>query len=313
MTEVDKMLSVEKLTKFYGDNKALDEVSFSVPDHKIIGLLGPNGAGKTTIIRILTGILPKNSGKIFLDGNLLDTNSASWKASFGIVPEVSNAYLDYSPLKNLLVSGGLYGMPKKARKSKALRLLEEFGLSKRMNIRTKKISKGEKQKLNLCMALIHQPDFLFLDEPTTGLDVKSSQLLRKKISAFRKEGKTTLLTTHNLIEANMLCDEIIILNDGRIITIGSPDQLRKKFAPASKIELDLDLPLKNFQILDQLGCEYEIEDSNRKIILLSMNPIDDFSRVLNLFKEKNQEISNFKVLPASLEEIFLKIIGEDEK
>ncbi|MBD3230089.1 MAG: ATP-binding cassette domain-containing protein [Candidatus Lokiarchaeota archaeon] len=306
------MLSVEKLTKYYGDMKALDEISFTVDKEKIVGLLGPNGAGKTTTIRILIGILPRTSGKIYLEGKELNPSSEEWKSTFGVVPEISNAYLDYNPLKNLLFSGGLYGLSKKRRKSRALKLLKEFGLLKRKDIKTKKISKGEKQRLNLCMALMHDPKFLFLDEPTTGLDVHSAQQLREKILNFKQGGKTILLTTHNLIEANLLCDEIIILNEGKIITIGSPDALRKKFAPASKIEIKLDKPLKDSESkkLNKLGMNYEISDSNKQLNLLTTEPVDDFLQIIELISDIKTHISNFKVTPASLEEIFLKIIGE---
>ncbi|MHA1264098.1 MAG: ATP-binding cassette domain-containing protein [Candidatus Helarchaeota archaeon] len=122
------MLSVQNLTKYFGNFKALDSISFTVIKGKIVGLLGPNGAGKTTTIRIIIGILPKTSGMIKLNEQILDPRSRAWKLQFGVVPEVSNAYLDYSPLKNLILSGRLYGLSKQYCKSSALKFLEEFDI-----------------------------------------------------------------------------------------------------------------------------------------------------------------------------------------
>lgn len=305
------MFSVLNLSKYFDNFKALDSISFSVPKGKIIGLLGPNGAGKTTTIRIIIGILPKTSGQILLNDQVLDPKSSEWKSQFGVVPEVSNAYLDYSPLKNLLFSGGLYGLSKQYCKSRALELLEEFGLSEKTKIRTKKLSKGQKQRLNLCMALLHEPDIFFLDEPTTGLDIRSTQFVRNKINRLKKEGKTIFLTTHNLIEANILCDEIIILNHGKIIARGTPNDLRNKFVPASKIELEFYKSPDDFSIFEELNIDYKVDSSNKKIIFFSTNPLEDFSKIHNILLSKQLKVSHLEISSASLEEVFLKILGEN--
>lgn len=303
------MLSVSNLTKYFDNFKALDAISFNVPKGKIIGLLGPNGAGKTTTIRILTGILPKTSGEFMLNNQVIDPKSREWKSQFGVVPEVSSAFLDYSPLKNLIFSGKLYGLPTNICKLKALKLLAEFNLSEKLNVPTKKLSKGQKQRLNLSMALLHDPEFLFLDEPTTGLDVESAQLLRKRVSDLRNEGKTIFLTTHNMIEANILCDEIIILSKGKIIASGNPEDLRKQFMPASTIELELEEVPTNLDFLAKLKIDYSIVSQHKKLIFYSTNPVEDFSRIQNSISTARYKITQVKISPASLEEIFLKILG----
>ncbi|MHA1266977.1 MAG: ABC transporter ATP-binding protein [Candidatus Helarchaeota archaeon] len=303
------MLLLQNITKYYGTFKALDNISFSVQKGKILGLLGPNGAGKTTTIRILTGILPMTSGEIILDNQPIDPRSCEWKSRFGVVPEVSNAFLDYSPLKNLIFSGRLYGLPAHLCKSKALELLTEFNLLEKKDIRTKKLSKGQKQKLNLCMALLHNPDFLFLDEPTTGLDVESAQLLRKWIIDLKNEGKTIFLTTHNMIEANRLCDELIIINKGKILASGNPEDLRKQFMPISTIELELKEVPSNLDFLAEFKTECSITTQNKKIFIYSTNPVEDFSRIQQRLALTENQIAQVKISPASLEEIFLKILG----
>ncbi|MHA1787816.1 MAG: ABC transporter ATP-binding protein [Candidatus Helarchaeota archaeon] len=307
------MLSINNLVKYFGQNKVLDSISFDLVEGRITGLLGPNGAGKTTTIRILTGVLPYTSGEIKLDGKPFNPRSKEWKTKLGIVPEISNAFLDYSPIKNLLFIGGVYGIPKKISKARSLKLLEDFGLIEKINNRTKRLSKGQKQRLNVSMAMVHDPDFYFLDEPTTGLDIHSVQFIRNKILELKNTGKTILLTTHNLIEANLLCDEVLILNKGRIIAKGTPNELREKFAPASKILLEFEKPFDNFGLFEKLGISYEVTSTKNKIYFYTTNTIDDFPKIVELIKELKIEPITCEIKPSSLEEIFLKILEEDIK
>ena len=305
-----KLLSVQNLTKYFGSFKALDAISFSIQKGKIVGLLGPNGAGKTTTIRIIIGILPKTSGTIRINEQILDPKSRAWKSQFGVVPEVSNAYLDYSPLKNLIFSGRLYGLSKQYCESSALELLEAFGLSDKKNTPTKKLSKGQRQRLNFSMALMHNPEILFLDEPLAGLDVNSARQVKNRINKLRNKGKTIFLTTHNMREANVLCDEIIILNRGKIVAIGSPKELRKNFLPASTIDLELEKSPTDPSLFKPLNIDYQIDTANKTIKFFSTNPVEDFSRIQNFLSVTPIKITQLKISPASLEEIFLKILGE---
>jgi len=305
------IISVKNLSKYYNSFCAVDNIRFSVKKGKKVGLLGPNGAGKTTIIRILTGILNKSSGEIRFNNKPINPMSSAWKSKFGVVPEVSNAYLDYTPFKNLLFSGGLYGLPKQYCESRALDLLAEFGISEKKDTKTKKLSKGQKQKLNFSMALLHDPEILFFDEPTSGLDVKSTNIVRKKINQLCDEGKTIFLTTHNLFEANTLCDEVIILNHGKIVADGTPNELRNKFSPASKIRIEFHKLINDFSIFNELKIDFQIDPTNKEIIFFSTNPMEDFSKIHNFLLNKQLKVSHLEISSASLEEIFLKILEED--
>ncbi|MHA1270394.1 MAG: ABC transporter ATP-binding protein [Candidatus Helarchaeota archaeon] len=306
------MISVSNLVKCYENFRALDEISFTIPKGKITGFLGPNGAGKTTTIRILTGLLPKTSGELLLYDKLLEPRSRSWKFQIGVVPEISNAFLDFTPLKNLQFVSGLYGLSKQEAKKKISNLLNEFGLTTRAKIITKRLSKGEKQRLNLCLAMLHNPDIYFLDEPTTGLDIQSTQFIRNMIRNQVKEGKTIFLTTHNLIEANILCDKVLIIDHGKIIASGTPDELRKKFAPASKIKIELNQKIDKPDILNELNLDYQLDKTKNKIFFFSKTPFEDFSKIQKFVKDYNLPVSSIEIISASLEEIFLKIIGGQE-
>ncbi|MHA1230388.1 MAG: ABC transporter ATP-binding protein [Candidatus Helarchaeota archaeon] len=304
------MLSIVELTKYFKNIKALDRVSFEIEKGKIVGLLGPNGAGKTTTIRIITGIIPKTSGKILYEGKELDPRKREWKQRFGVVPEVSNAFLDYNVIKNLRFISGIYKIPRKEAMKRSKELIKEFGIEHRVNIKTKKLSKGEKQRLNLCLAMIHDPEIYFLDEPTTGLDIRSTQLIRNKILELKRQNKTILLTTHNLIEANKLCDKIIILNKGKVVAIGTTDELRQKFAPYCKISIDIDTKIDEKEILKSIEIDHEFDKIKNRVNFYSKCPFDDFIRICELFQKYDIKPINLEIKPSSLEEIFLKILGE---
>ena len=180
---------------------AVDHISFEVEKGEIFGFLGPNGAGKTTTIRILTGLIKPDGGKAFVAGYDVLKNPIEAKQRVGVVPEVSNAYVDLTAWENLALIGKLYGVPTQKLRGNATSLLKEFGLYEVKDKLVKAFSKGMKQRLLLCMALVNDPEVLFLDEPTSGLDVESARLLREKITRYNKDGKTVFLSTHNMEEA----------------------------------------------------------------------------------------------------------------
>jgi ABC-2 type transport system ATP-binding protein len=192
---------VRELTKRYGNVTAVDRISFEVEKGEVFGFLGPNGAGKTTTIRILTGLIKPDGGKAFVAGYDVLENPIEVKQRIGVVPEVSNAYVDLTAWENLLLVGRLCGVPSQELKENAIKLLKEFGLYEVKDKLVRAFSKGMKQRLLLCMALINDPEVLFLDEPTSGLDVESARLLREKIVEYNKSGKTIFLSTYNMEEA----------------------------------------------------------------------------------------------------------------
>lgn len=172
----DLAIRVLELTKFYGETVAVDHISFKVEKGEIFGFLGPNGAGKTTTIRILTGILTPDEGEAKIMGMDVIKNPITAKQIMGAVPEVSNVYVGLSARENMILMGKLYGVKKEEREKRTIELLQKFSLIKRKDEKTRKFSRGMKQRLILAMSLIHAPEILFLDEPTSGLDVQSSRI-----------------------------------------------------------------------------------------------------------------------------------------
>ncbi|MCS7365175.1 MAG: ATP-binding cassette domain-containing protein, partial [archaeon GB-1867-035] len=222
-------IEVENLTKRFNGVTAVNHISFKVKKGEIFGFLGPNGAGKTTTIRILTGILKPDEGKAIVAGYNVLEEPVKVKQRIGVVPEISNAYVDLTAWENLMLIGELNGISKEERTARATRLLKDLELYKVRNRLVRGFSKGMRQRLLLCMALINDPDILFLDEPTSGLDVESARKVREMIQQYGREGKTVFLSTHNMEEANQLCHRIAIINHGVIAAIDTPERLRMKY------------------------------------------------------------------------------------
>ena len=301
-------ISASNLTKKFGDFTAVNDVSFKIFEGEIVGILGPNGAGKTTTLRLLTGVykLEENGIIEIFDENLKD-NQINCKIKFGIVPEVSNAYSDFTVMQNLEFSGKLYDLSKKEIEIRSKILLKKFQLLEKINAKTKTLSKGLKQRANLCLALLHEPLILILDEPTSGLDPISVKIMREQILEFRKAGKTILITTHDIQEAQTICDRILIMNKGKIIADASPDILRKNYKSISTIifkpDKELDSKLMNFPKL--------IKRPDGLFSISSENVLKDLSELYD-FSSKNQiQISDVKIEETSLEEVFIDLIKND--
>jgi ABC-2 type transport system ATP-binding protein len=299
-------ISVHNLTKRYGDITAVDNISFEVKQGEIFGFLGPNGAGKTTTIRILTGIIKPDDGKVTIMGYDIEKEPLQAKQIMGIVPEMSNAYIDLSAWDNLMLIGELYGVPKKQRTERAKRLLEKFSLYDRRNQLVRGFSKGMRQRLILCMALINEPKILFLDEPTSGLDVESAKIIREMIIELNKAGTTVFLTTHNMEEANKLCDRVAIINHGRIAAIDTPEKLRVKSSGLQSIEVSFD-HLVNTDELAKILCIKQVEKMGDKIKFYTSDPNEALNRIMDYARSHDLKIITLNTLAPSLEEVFLKL------
>ena len=305
-------IEVENLTKRFGEITAVDHISFRVKRGEIFGFLGPNGAGKTTTIRILTGILKPNEGKAIVAGYNVVEEPVKVKQCIGVVPEISNAYVDLSAWDNLMLIGELYGIPKRERIERATQLLKEFGLYEARNRLVRGFSKGMKQRLLLCMALINEPEILFLDEPTSGLDVESARLLREKIQQYNSEGKTIFLSTHNMDEANRLCQRIAIINHGEIAAIDTPENLRAQSVELQRVEVAFDKSVK----LEEISKHPEVIkalSAGNKVTIYTADPSSIIEFVVEFAKKCKVRILSLNTVMPSLEDIFMKLIKEHGK
>jgi len=304
-------IEVENITKRFNGVTAVNHISFKVKRGEIFGFLGPNGAGKTTTIRILTGILKPDEGKAIVAGYNVLEEPVKVKQRIGVVPEVSNAYVDLTAWENLMLIGELNGIPKEERISRATRLLKDLELFKVRNKLVRGFSKGMRQRLLLCMALINDPDILFLDEPTSGLDVESARKVREIVQQCGKEGKTVFLSTHNMEEANQLCHRIAIINHGVIAAIDTPERLRMKYSELQYVEVLFNKSIKATKLSTNKYVT-RIMHAGNKIRLYTNTPSKVIEFIVDFSRKNNLEILSLNTMMPSLEEVYMKLIKEQE-
>ena len=299
-------IRVINLTKYYGELRAVDHINFEVYKGEIFGFLGPNGAGKTTTIRMLTGLLTPNSGDVSIDGFDITRDPIKVKTKLGVIPEMGNIYVDLTAKQNIILAGKYYGVPRKELREKADSLLDQFGLFERRNSLVKTFSKGMKQRVNIASALIHNPEILFLDEPTLGLDVQSQRLIRNIIKEMNQRGTTVFLTTHNIEEANILCERVGIINKGKVAAIDRPEKLRKTFEQTRSVEVSFDKSI-NSDLMGKSHLVNKIERWGDKWKLYTDNPDKLVKYLAKLAQDYELIIVSMEICGASLEDVFVKL------
>lgn len=308
----DAMNAIEVLhiSKYFGTLMALNDVNFSVRIGETFGFLGPNGAGKTTTIRILTGISQPSSGTATIFGHDIQRETIAARQSMGIVPETSNVYDDLTAWQNMIFTAELYHVKRVEREEKAKELLEIFGLYGRRNDKAHDFSKGMKRRLTLAMGLVNSPRLLFLDEPTSGLDVQSNLIIRDVITELVQQGVTVFLTTHNIEEANVMCDRVAIINHGQIAAIDSPERLKKTIQSVQSIEVAFDRMAAEFlEDLHQLPLVNDARKEGDKVKLYTENPSGVIDEIMAYAKQKNVKVISITTLGPSLEDVFIRLTG----
>ncbi|MEM0449309.1 MAG: ABC transporter ATP-binding protein [Methanomassiliicoccales archaeon] len=298
-------IKVQNLSKKFNDHAAVDGISFTVEEGEFFGLLGPNGAGKTTTIRLITGVLKPDKGEILVRGLDMRTSSLQAKQRMGVIPEVGNVYPDLSAMENLDLVGKYYGLDKSTRRSRAEKLLEDLGLRDRKDDFLRKFSKGMRQRVSVACALIHQPPVLLLDEPTEGLDVMSRRLIIEKVKEMNKEGTSVLLTTHNIEEANRLCQRVCIINKGKIAAIDTPEKLKKTMEKSQTIELAFDRNVEPSVFL--CHCIHKAETCGDKCKLWVGDLDQALDHIMEIKKREGFRILNLETCGPTLEDVFVKL------
>jgi ABC-2 type transport system ATP-binding protein len=300
-------IKIENLSKVYklksGDKIALDNVSLSVKENSFFALLGPNGAGKSTMINILSSLVIKNSGKVIVNGFDLDLNLKNVKRSLGIVPQ--EIYFDpfFTAIEYLMINQGLFGV--KPNRKSAMDLLETMGIADKADSMTRALSGGMKRRLLIAKALIHDPEIIILDEPTAGVDVDLRKHIWREMLKLKDKGKTIILTTHYLEEAQELCDEIAIINKGKLILQDTKNNIMEKMGEKS-LEITLD---KHFNEKDKNLIDYKIlvDEKNKNIIKVEYKEQKDTGYIVAKLVEMGYFVNSFNTNSSNLEDIFLKL------
>lgn len=222
---MENIISMKNVTKYFKENRALKNLTFSIEEGEIFGFLGPSGAGKTTTIKLLTSQLIPTSGEIKIFGKNVYSNKREIVKNIGILSDTSGMYERLSVLDNLMLFANINDVPKE----NILEILDRIGMKETAKKEVKKLSKGMKQRLMIARAVLHKPKLVFLDEPTSSLDPGTTLEIHKLLRKLNDEGTTIFLTTHNMFEADKLCDRVAFLNDGEIVDIGDPQALKLKY------------------------------------------------------------------------------------
>lgn len=298
-------IRAEHLKKVFGQISAVDDVTLLVKEKETFGFLGPNGAGKTTTIRLLTGVLTPDIGTVHINGIDIHRHPLDAKMQMGVIPESSTVYGDLSAEQNLHLSGKMYGMTRALRDKRIDEILSWLGLSEKRGNLVRTFSKGMKQRVSIACAIIHQPRILFLDEPTSGLDVQSRRLVIETIHEMNEQGSTIFLTTHNIEEANTLCQTVCIINKGKIIAQDSPERLKKMFDITQSIEVSFDRPVTR----DLFAIEgiLRAEPCGDKWRLYTENPDRVLKYLVGRAERESIGITSLKTSGPSLEEAFVHL------
>ena len=306
------VIELDGLTKYYGSLLAVDHLRLRIERGEVFGLLGPNGAGKTTTIRMLVGLSRPSEGTARIGGHDIRTEPTEAKRHIGVVPDVSNLYGELSGYDNLIFMAQLYGVPKRYWKERAESLLREVGLVERKDHRFASYSRGMKRRLTIAAALMHDPEILFLDEPTTGLDVASARGLRSLIQQLHAGGKTVFLTTHYIEEADHLCSRIALLVQGKIKIVDTPAALKERSREDVVLELAfVGEPENALTSLRALKAVEGVSSSDGTLRLVVSHIEEVLPQVVGMAQKKGWKIRHIHSVMPSLEDAFVKLTGLD--
>jgi ABC-2 type transport system ATP-binding protein len=305
-------ISAKNLTKSYGSVRAVNGINLSVKSGQVFGFLGPNGAGKSTAIKLLTTLIPPSNGSLTILGVDAISNPLDVRHKIGVVLQQPSYEPTLSVEKSLEKYGMMWNVPKEKRKERTEQLLKDFDLNEIRKKRNEDLSIGQRRRVQVAREFMHDMDLLFLDEPTVGLDPSARRKLLDYLKIKVKSGLTIFYTTHVLTEAEYLCDEIAIIDKGKILTVDSPESLKTRFGQEKTIKIHITTKenqisqilsgIKDCQIDFKNGTNITIHSDESEIVLL---------QVLKALNENEIEIEDLSAVPTNLEEIFLKMVGDN--
>ncbi|MFQ5692048.1 MAG: ABC transporter ATP-binding protein [Nitrospinota bacterium] len=303
------IVEAEDLVKRFGSLTAVDRIRFRVGPGECFGFLGPNGAGKTSTMRMIHCASPVTEGRLRVLGMDVRASARAIKRRLGVVPQEANLDPDLPVRRNLLTYARYFGLPRSAARERADALLGFLELSDRAASKIDELSGGMKRRLLIARALIHRPDLLILDEPTTGLDPQARHLIWQRLRHLKREGVTLLLTTHYMEEAAQLCDRIVVMDGGRILTEGNPGELVEREVGREVVELRLEEaeegPVLGRALADGSGDDFRMERSGDTLYLYTDRALEIMGRL------REAGVKHLLYRPATLEDLFLRLTGRE--
>jgi len=301
---MDNILVVQDLKKSYDKTQALKGVTFSVQSGTCFGLLGPNGAGKSTTMKILTGIVKADGGTADILGLRVDRESSKIRRQVGYVPQNITLYEKLSAFDNLTFFGELYGLKGKQLTSRIREVLEQIGLANREKDAVESFSGGMKRRINIATALLHRPKLLILDEPTVGIDPQSRNHIFEMIRSLKSEGVTVIYSTHYMEEVEALCDDLAIVDQGKVIACGSLAEMLGRYSTKT---IYVEAP--GFDTWPALETVKKLSRKGRGFVIETDSPMDVMKQILQAATERGVTIEVLETMRSSLESVFLALTG----
>ncbi len=305
------MLEVEELTKHFNDVKAVDGINLFIEQGEIVGLLGPNGAGKSTAISMIATLVPPTKGEILFQGKSVVDSPESLRNVLGLVPQELALYLELSAWENMQFFGRLYGLKKNERDQRVREILRLVGLEEKKDALVKTFSGGMKRRLNLALALLHQPRFVIMDEPTVGIDPQSRNHILETVRRLnREQNMTVLYTSHYMEEVEYLCDRIYIMDQGHIIASGTKEELKAILSSENTIEVKVDTVNHSFlEGLEQIPGLRSYSVEGKLITLIVPREMHILGELFDLARSHEIGITSVDIKTPTLEDIFLHLTG----
>jgi ABC-2 type transport system ATP-binding protein len=303
-SSLEPVIRVENLSKSYGKVEAVSDLSFEIKKGEIFGFLGPNGAGKTTTLSMMEGLLKADQGQVHILGLEIGTHTKQIRSRIGVQLQSTSLLPDLTVFEQVQLFGCLYGY--QPAPAEILSLLAQVGLDQKADVLPDKLSGGQQQRLALALALVNRPEIIFLDEPTTGLDPQSRRVLWELIRESRDQGKTIVLTTHYMEEAEALCDRVGIIDFGRLVALDTPGALVNSLAGVSSITTSAYIPLAEIEAWPHIS---HVQRNGSQLQLQTQDVAKALRSILDLADQHQINLNDLHIQQPNLEDVFLNLTG----
>ena len=302
------LLEIKNLSKSYGDLIAVNNLSLEIFTGEVFGLLGPNGAGKTTTINLISGLLKPDAGEVFLRGERFSVGDTEVRSKIGICPQENVIWKKLTPSEQLIFLGNMYDFKPSFIRKRSEILLEELGLSAAANQMAGALSGGMQKRLNIALALIHDPELLILDEPEAGLDPQSRISVREYIKSLATQ-KTVLLTTHNMDEAERMADRVAIIDQGKLLVLDTPDELKQTVGEGDVLEISILNPAQIDNVLPYLNDWAQALMIDDILHIRALDLVNQLQNILAHLEKEGILFGDIRMRKNTLEDVFIQLTG----
>lgn len=305
---MNTVLQAQSLTKHYGTLTAVEDLSLEVYEGEVFGLLGPNGAGKTTSINMICGLLRPDAGQVTIRGKIITNGDASVRSRVGVCPQNIVLWGQLTCLEQLQFMGQMYGIRARTARTRGEELLKDLDLGEKKDKLARTLSGGMQRRLNLAMALVHDPEILVLDEPEAGLDPQSRVLVREYVKSLARQ-KTIILTTHNMDEADRMADRVAIIDHGKLLTVDTPEALKRTVGEGDVLEIELNGGSMETALEAITPITPQVSTTNHTLVIRARGVVESLPRILDALNSIHAHSGEVRLRANSLEDVFISLTG----